>query len=104
MIKHVVMYQFKHELQKMANMVKAKEMFEALPGQMKWLTDIEAGFDFNRGSKSYDLCVYATFKTKQELMWYTSEPAHQEIVRFLNECTTAMHVVDYEVDDDTCGI
>lgn len=105
MIVHVVMYKFKHEFNKMANMVKAKEMFEALPSKMDWTTSLEAGFDFNRGAKSFDLCVRATFKTKDALMWYTSEPPHTEIQKFLEEVTVASQVVDYEVDDeDACNI
>lgn len=104
MIRHVAMYQFKHELNKMANMVKAKEMLEALPEKVEWLRTIEVGFDFNHGAKSYDFCVYSTFKTKQDLMWFTSDPAHLEVVRFLQDTTTAQHVVDYEVDIDGCSI
>jgi hypothetical protein len=99
------MYKFKHGFDKMANMVKAKEMFEALPSKMDWTTSLEAGFDFNRGAKSFDLCVRVTFKTRNALMWYTSEPVHTEIQKFLEEVTTASQVVDYEVDDeDACKI
>lgn len=104
MIMHVAMFQFKHELKKMANMVKAKDMLEALPGKVEWLNTIEVGIDFNRGAKSYDFCVYSTFHTKQDLMWFTSAPAHLEVIRFLQDITTAMHVVDYEVDNDGCSI
>lgn len=105
MIVHVVMYQFRHEFNKMANMVKAKEMFEALPSKIEWVNSLEAGFDFNRGAKSYDLCVRATFKTKETLKWYMSEPPHIEVVKFLETVTTASHVVDYEVDDeDGCSL
>lgn len=105
MIVHVVMYKFKHEFHKMDNMKKAKEMFEALPAKMEWVNSIEVGFDFNRGAKSFDMCVRATFKTKQNLIWYMSEPPHIELLKFLEEVTTAKNVVDYEVDDENaCSI
>ena len=103
MIVHVVMYKFKHELNKMANMVKAKAMLEALPEKVEWLQTMQAGLDFDRGVSSYDLCLYATFKTKEHLMWYKVEPESLEVLNFLKECTEESHVVDYEVDELMMG-
>lgn len=100
MIVHVEMYKFKHGLSKMADMVKAKEMLEALPEKVEWLQTIQVGMDFNHGVSSYDLCLYATFKTKEHLMWFKVEPESLEALNFLKDSTEASHVVDYEVDDD----
>lgn len=84
----------------MADMVKAKEMLEGLPDKVEWLQTMQVGFDFNHGASSYDLCLYATFKTKEHLMWYKVEPESLEVLNFLKETTEESHVVDYEVDDD----
>lgn len=100
MIVHVQMYKFKHELSKMANMVKAKEMLEALPAKVQWLESIQVGFDFNHGVSSYDFCIYATFKTKEHLMWYKVEPESLEVLNFLKASTEESHVVDYEYDEE----
>lgn len=89
---------------KMANMVKAKEMFEALPSQIDWIISMEAGFDYNRGAHAYDMCVRATFQTKDQLMWYRSETAYIEIMNFLEAHLLEYHSVDYEIDDDSCNI
>ncbi|WP_345971930.1 Dabb family protein [Sulfurimonas diazotrophicus] len=100
MIVHVEMYKFKHELSKMANMVKAKELLEALPEKVEWLQTMQVGLDFNHGAHSYDLCLYATFKTKEHLMWYKVEPESLEVLNFIKDNTEEMHVVDYEVDEE----
>lgn len=99
MIVHVVMYKFKHGLEKMANMAKAKAMLEALPEQLEWLQSLQAGVDFDRSATSYDLCLYATFKTRENLMWFKVEQASLEVLNFLKEVTEESHVVDYIVDD-----
>lgn len=104
MIVHVVMYQFKHDLYKMKNMAKAKEMLEALPSTMEWINTIQVGLDFDRGKSAYDLCVYVTFKTRDELMWFKSEPSHIEVENFLKEVTSSSHLVDYVYEEDTCAV
>jgi len=104
MIAHVVMYKFEHGIDKMKNMAKAKDMMEALPSQMKWINTIQVGFDFDRGKSAYDLCVYITFKTRDELMWFKSEPPHIEAENFLKEVTTESHLVDFVYDEDSCSV
>lgn len=101
MIKHVVMYKFKHDIQKIANMVKAKKMFQELEETVKWVDKLEVGMDFNHVASSYDLCFYATFKTKENLMWFKSEPEHLEVQKFLKEVVEEFHVVEYEVEDES---
>jgi hypothetical protein len=93
------MFKFEHSFNKMANMVKAKTMLEALPEKIEWVQSIEVGFDFSRGSSAYDLCLRATFLTKDHLIWFKAEPARLEAMQFLKEVSEASHVVDYEVDD-----
>jgi hypothetical protein len=100
MIVHVQMYKFKNELSKMGNMAKAKEMLEALPEKVEWVQTIQAGLDFNKGASAYDLCLYATFKIKDHLIWFKAEPETLEVMNFLKDLTEASHVVDYEVDDE----
>ena len=100
MIVQVVMYKFKHELSKMANMVKAKEMLEALPEKVEWLQTMQVGLDFNRGASAYDLCTYATFRKKEHLIWFKAEPESLEVLNFLKASTDVSHVVEYEVDED----
>lgn len=100
MIVHVVMYKFEHGLEKMANMAKAKAMLEALPEKLEWLQSIQAGVDFDRSATAYDFCLYATFKTREHLMWFKVEQPSMEVLNFLKEVTVESHVVDYVVDDE----
>lgn len=101
---HVIMFQFEHTIDKMQNMAKAKTMFEALPSTMEWIESIQVGLDINRGKSAYDLCVHATFKSRDELMWFMSEPSHIKVENFLKEVTTSSHVVDFVYEEDTCSI
>ena len=100
MIVHVVMYKFKHGLDKMANMAKAKTMLEALPEKLDWLQTIQAGVDFDHTASSYDFCLYTTFKTRENLMWFKVEKASLEVLNFLEEVTEESHVVDFVVEEE----
>ena len=104
MFVRVVMYQFKHDINKMKNMAKAKEMFEALPSSIEWIVSMEVGLDINRGKNAYDLCVHVTFKTRDDMTWFYSEPSHIEVENFLKEVTTSSHIVDYVYEEDTCSV
>lgn len=106
MIIHTVLYKFKHDLNKMANMAKAQSMLEGLKDQVKWVIDIEAGFDFNRGVSAYDLCFRATFQVKDHLLWFRAEPESIEVFNFINSCIEESHMVDYEINDydDACAM
>lgn len=94
------MFKFKHDFNKMANMVKAKTMLEELPEKIEWIKSIEAGIDFSRVASAYDLCLRATFLTKDHLIWFKAEPATLEAMKFIKEVSEVSHVVDYEVDDE----
>ena len=104
MIVHVAMYQFKHDINKMKNMAKAKELFEALPSQMEWIQSIQVGLDINRGKNAYDLCANVSFKTRDELLWFNSEPPYIALENFLSEVTTSMKMVDFVYEEDSCSL
>lgn len=100
MIVHVVMYKFENGLEKMANMAKAKSMLEALPEKLEWLQSIQAGVDFDRTANAYDFCLYATFQTREHLMWFKVEQPSMEALDFLEKVTVESHVVDYVFDEE----
>lgn len=94
MLVHIVMFQFKEE-NKEANMVKVKEMLEALPSKIDTLRSMEVGIDVSRSERSFDLVLTSTFDDQSGLDIYAPHPAHQEVVAFIKEVTLLSKVVDY---------
>lgn len=94
MLVHIVMFQFKEE-NKEANMVKVKEMLEALPSKIDTLRSMEVGIDVSRSERSFDLALISTFDDQSGLDIYAPHPAHQEVVAFIKEVTLLSKVVDY---------
>jgi len=104
MVAHVVMYKFGHNIEKMKNIAKARDMLEELPSKMDWINTLQAGVDFDRGRGAYDLCIYSTFITREKLLWFKSDPAYLEVANFLKEVTTESHFVDFVIEEDSCTV
>ena len=95
MIVHIVMFSFKEE-NRTQNIVKTKEMLEALVQKIEPLLSMEVGVDFNQSERAMDLSLISTFENREDLRTYATHPAHLEVVAFIKEVTTASKVVDYE--------
>ena len=94
MIVHIVMFEFKDE-NKEQNIGKTKVMLEALVEKIEPLKKMEVGIDFNQSERAFDLSLYSTFETKEDLAIYAVHPAHLEVVSFIKEVTSVSKVVDY---------
>lgn len=94
MLVHIVMFQFKEE-NKEANLVRVKEMLEALPTQIDTLRSMEVGIDISRSERSFDLVLVSMFDDQAGLDIYAPHPAHQEVVSIIKEVTSLSKVVDY---------
>lgn len=88
------MFKFKEE-NKSANIEKAKEMLNALVDKIDPLISMEVGVDFSQTERAFDLSLYSTFNTKEDLATYATHPAHMEVVAFIKEVTEVSRVVDY---------
>lgn len=95
MVVHIVMFQYREE-NRDTNIAKTKEMLEALVAKIEGLNKMEVGIDFSKSDRSFDLSLYSTFDTKEDLEVYRTHPAHLEVVSFIKEVTVQSKVVDYE--------
>lgn len=95
MIVHIVLFDFKEE-NKEKNLLYIKAMLEALPSKIDELSHMEVGIDFNRSERAFDMSLYSTFASKEDLGIYASHPAHLEVVALIKEVTNSSKVVDYE--------
>ena len=94
MIVHIVMLKFKEE-NKQANLIKIKNLLEALPSQIEPLLSMEVGLDFMHSERSFDLVLTATFEIKEGLSKYATHPKHVAVVNIIKEVTEGSKVVDY---------
>jgi len=94
MLVHIVMFQFKEE-NKEANLIRVKEMLEALPSKIESLKSMEVGIDISRSERSFDLVLTSMFEDQAGLNEYAIHPAHLEVVNVIKEVTSLSKVVDY---------
>jgi len=94
MIVHIVMLKFKEE-DKESNLEKVKIELNALVGKIDELKSIEVGIDFNQSQRAFDLSLYSTFESKEDLNAYAVHPAHLEVVSLIKSVTSESKVVDY---------
>jgi len=96
MVKHIVMFDFKEENKK-ENLLKAKEMLEALLLTVPALENMEVGINFSNESRAMDLSLYSEFKDEKALELYANHPKHLEVVSFIKSVASASKVVDYNI-------
>ena len=96
MIVHIVMFKFKDE-NKSENLLVVKSKLEELVSKILMLDKMEVGIDFNQSERAFDLSLYSTFATKDDLKAYAVHPAHLEVVELIKKVTEVSKVVDYEI-------
>ena len=96
MVKHIVMFNFKDENKK-ENLLKAKEMLEALLERVPTLKSMEVGINFAQEERAMDLSLYSEFEDEEALKIYANHPSHLEVVAFIKSVASASKVVDYTV-------
>ncbi|WP_455755788.1 Dabb family protein [Sulfurimonas sp.] len=94
MIVHIVMFKF-NEKNKEENLLVVKNKLEELVSKIPTLLSMEVGIDFNQSERAFDLSLYSTFNTKDDLKTYAVHPAHLEVVELIKSVTSESKVVDY---------
>jgi len=96
MVVHIVMFKFKEE-NKDENILLTKTKLEALVEKIPELKCLEVGIDFNQSPRAFDLSLYSTFNTKEDLQAYAMHPEHLKVVELIKSVTVESKVVDYTV-------
>lgn len=94
MIVHIVMFQFKEE-NKERNIAMVKERLESLVDLIPELQKMEVGVNFNESERAFDLSLYSTFTSQEDLDTYAVHPEHMKVVALIKELTETSKVVDY---------
>jgi hypothetical protein len=94
MIVHIVIFKFKDE-NKDANILKTKELLNALESKIEELVSMEVGVNFDTAERAYDLSLYSKFQTKADLDTYATHSEHLKVVSFIKTVVESSKVVDY---------
>ena len=103
MIKHVVMWRLKAEVEggtKAENAREMKSRLEALPPRIQEIRRLEVGINISPSERSSDVVLTAEFDSPADLAAYSAHPAHQEVVAFIRGIAVETRVVDYPVSRD----
>ncbi len=98
MIIHIVMFKFKEENFDI-NIELVKDKLNALPSLIPELKCIEVGVDFSRSERAFDLSLYSSFTSKEDLQAYAVHPEHLKVVELIKSVTLESKVVDYVLED-----
>jgi hypothetical protein len=93
MIKHIVMW----KLNNVQDALRIKARLDALPPLISAIVDFEVGIDVNRSDAAFDIVLYSSFRSKEDLNSYSQHPSHREVAQFIGGLVQNRHVVDYEV-------
>ncbi len=94
MIVHIVMFKFKDE-NKSSNIEEVKNRLDALVKLIPTLKSMEVGVNFTVSERAFDLSLYSTFETKEDLDAYALHPEHLKVVELIKGVTLESKVVDY---------
>jgi len=94
MVVHIVMFKFRDE-NKEENIQKVKDALNDLVEKIGELQSLEVGINFNESERAFDLSLYSTFHSKEDLKVYATHPEHLKVVELIREVTIESKVVDY---------
>ncbi|MBP9478503.1 MAG: Dabb family protein [Sebaldella sp.] len=95
MIGHIVFFKFKNYPE---GLKEVKENLLSLKDKIKEIKKLEIGEDFSREERSYDLALYSTFESKEELDSYAVNPEHLKIINdYVKVYCDHTKVVDYKI-------
>jgi len=98
MIVHIVMFKFKEEnFDK--NIKEVTTKLNALVPLIPELKCLEVGIDFSKSERSFDLSLYSTFSSKEDLKIYAVHPEHLKVVELIKSVTIESKVVDYVLEE-----
>lgn len=99
MVRHIVMWAFKEEVNEDARkeaLVKIKEGLEGLFGVVPGLLKAEVITD-PISSSSHDLCLLSELDSRESLEGYAVNPDHLKVAAIVRSVTCNRACMDYEV-------
>ena len=93
MVKHIVLYKFKEDVDKQAAVKIIASVLEPLVGKIPGLQHLEIRLAFN----GMDYVLYSEFESRKALEDYAGHPLHQEAKTHFAHFLETRVAADYEV-------
>lgn len=97
MIVHIVMFKFKEE-NKAINIARVQAKLNRLEDLIPELKSMEVGINFTESERAFDLSLYSTFESEEDLKAYAVHPEHLKVVEVIKSVTLESKVVDYVLE------
>lgn len=100
MVRHIVMWTLKEEVDGVSakeNAAKMKEMLEALMGRIEGLTHLEVSYDIVAADPEVHAVLCSEHVDEAALDHYQGHPEHQACVAFIKGVVTSRKALDYKV-------
>ncbi len=100
MIKHVVLWKLKENVEGKSKVEMARELkaaLEGLKGKVMEIQSLEVGLNFNPADTACDLSLYTEFKSREDLDKYQKHPEHLKVAELVKKMTVERRVSDYEI-------
>jgi heme-degrading monooxygenase HmoA len=97
MIKHIVMWRLKGDIDQPAAAKAIKAALEGLNGRIPGLLRLEVGINVVADADAADVVLYSEFASREALQAYQTHPAHNAAAEVVKAARSERWVVDYEV-------
>ncbi len=100
MIKHIVLWKLKDNVEGKTKPETSRELkaaLEGLKGKIPELRALEVGINFNPADTASDVSLYTEFKGREDLEKYQKHPEHLKVVEVVKRLTAERRVSDYEI-------
>lgn len=100
MVRHIVFFKMKEQVQDgspIENAKKLSDAFQEISGKIPGVVSIETGFNHNREKQFYELCLNQVFESQQALEDYLVDPLHVAVREFVFDVIDHRMVVDYTI-------
>ena len=100
MVRHIVMWTLKEEVDGVPaqeNAAKMKEMLEALNGRIDGLRHLEVSYDIVAAEPECQIVLCSEHDDVDALNHYQGHPEHQACVAFVKTVVTGRKALDYQV-------
>ncbi|HSC85631.1 MAG TPA: Dabb family protein [Polyangiaceae bacterium] len=92
MVIHLVLFKFADP----ADAAEAQRRLLTLRGQIPGMSSLDAGLDFTRSARSFDLGLVTHHDSPEALQAYQVHPLHEEVAAFIRSKATGSAAADFE--------
>lgn len=92
MVTHVVLFRFKDA----SDAQLAVDKLLSMKGRVASLLEIDAGVDFTRSERSYEVGLVTRHRSREDLAAYQTDPIHKEVAAFVRERAQGAASADFE--------